>query len=175
MKKLFLIPLALVVSFCNCKKNATPNKPSNPTTEISSACPEDGTCTVEIFRNKSLEIKTDGIGAMYYQMNDSPEMSVIHYQYTRNTVKGLQDGSYREEILFEVASSDTTLSLTDVSLQKTKMLFGRHCFCRGQAGYFKVTEGHLQLAQRKDGIQFSLEFKINQVPQIIQKIEASIK
>ena len=128
-----------MLSFCNCKKNAITERQSTPTTEISSACPEDGKCTIEIFRNKSLQIKKDGIGALYYQMKDSADVSVIQYQYNRNKTEGLQDGSYREEVLFEIPATATTLSLSDLKLQKTKMLFGRHCFCKGQAGYFEVT------------------------------------
>jgi hypothetical protein len=166
----------MLLSFCNCKKNTiTKTDESRSITTIDSACPEDGKCSVEIFRNKSLEIKTDETGATYYQILDATETSVILYQYNRNTKEGLRDNKHREEIVFEIANSDSAISLSDLTLQKTKMLFGRHCFCRGQTGYFRVNEGNLKLEQKENAIRFSLDFKITQIPQTIHSITATIK
>ena len=139
------------------------------------ACPEDGKCTTQVFRNKSLEVKTDEFGSVYYQMQDHPETSVVLYQYARNVEKGLQDAQYREEIIFEIKHSDAKITYNDSDLQKTKMLFGRFCFCRGQTGYYKVSHGNLDAGQKNDSIYFNLSFSVTEVPQVITSVTASAK
>jgi hypothetical protein len=172
MKKIFLIPLALLLSFCRCPKT-TIEKSS--VSSIESICPENGKCTIQIFRNKSLNLKADEFGSIYYQMLDNPNTSIIQYEYNRTVEKGLQDGQHREEIIFEINNADKLISLTDAKLQDTKMLFGRHCFCKGQAGYFKVEQGTLNLKNEKGIITISLDFQITKVPQLYSKVYATIK
>jgi hypothetical protein len=175
MKKVFLIPAVLFFTFCSSKKNNVISTEENkPVYKIESICPSDGKCTVELLRGKSLEIKTDDIGAIYTQIDDNNETSVIIYQYNR-TVKGdIQDANYREEIIFEINNSDTKLKLSDKELQQTKMLFGRFCFCRGQTGYYKIEHGDLDLNQNNGAVDFTLDFVNTKVPQIIKSIKTSI-
>ena len=120
-------------------------------------------------------VKTDEIGATYYQIIDAPKTSVVLYQYNRIIEKGLQDGQYKEAVVFEITNSDTLISLLNSDLQKTKMLFGRHCFCKGQAGYQKVSKGSLELVQEKNSIQFNLDFQVTEVPQLIKSIKIATK
>ena len=91
--------------------------------------------------------------------------------YLVKTVKGnLQDAGYREEIIFELDNFDP-IKLGSSSLQKTKMLFGRFCFCRGQTGYYKVTEGTFEIANQIA----TLQFKVSEVPQITNEIRFSLR
>ena len=173
MKKLFLIPLALGLSFCHCQKAAIAATPTKSI--IESTCPENGVCTINIQKNKSMVVKTDEFGSVYYTLEDDSSKSVIVYEYKRNVEEGLQDGQHREEIVFEINNSDTSLSLTGKNLQSTKMLFGRHCFCKGQAGYYKVTEGNLNLENNNGTINIALDFKIKEVPQLYTTVKAIIK
>lgn len=172
MKKFLLIPLALSISFCNCTKSAISK--SNDIS-IESNCPENGTCTITVEKNKSIIVKTDDLGGIYYQFLDNPNTSVIHYQYNRTVEEGLKDGHHREEILFEIDNDATSLNLENKEIQKTKMLFGRHCYCKGMAGYFKVEEGVLHLENKNNVITLDLDFKIIKVPQLFNKIKATVK
>ena len=172
MKKLFLIPLAFGLSFCSCPKSSIDEK---QVTSIESNCPENGKCTIQILKNKSMNVKTDEFGSVYYILEDNPTKSVIVYEYKRNVEEGLQDGQHREEIVFEINNSDTAFTLKDENLQNAKMLFGRHCFCRGQAGFFKVTEGNLDIENKNGIIKVDLEFKITKVPQLYTSIKVTIK
>jgi len=175
MKKLFLIPVAVVVSFCSSKKDIVKNSEENkPVSKIESNCPSDGACTIETFKGKSLVVKQDEFGSTYTQLKDNPETTVIQYQYNRNVKGDLQDANYREEVLFEIKNTDNHLTLSGSDLQQTKMLFGRFCFCRGQTGYYKIEEGNLKLTQKENNINFTLDFTVNKVPQIIKSIETSI-
>lgn len=174
MKKLLLIPFLMLFSFCNCQKNSVIDT-NKTTVDLKSNCPEDGNCTLELLSNKTLNIKKDDLGSNYYELIESKNTSVIVYQYKRNVKGGLKDSGYTEEVLFEINNSDKKLSLSNSDLHKVKMVFGRLCFCRGQTGYFEVTDGTLSFDNKGNEIQFDLNFKISQVSQIINVINASIK
>lgn len=181
MKKIiFLLPIIFLFASCKCKKVATSDVTKTAIMDDSSKkstqifCLNNGKCTTEIFRNKSLDLKTDEFGSIYYNQIDNPETSVILYKYDRNVPKGLQDGNYSEQIVFEINNSDTSLTLSNLELQKTKMLFGRFCFCRGQTGNYKVEQGNLKLKRLNNEIQFDLDFKITQVPQLINAVSESV-
>lgn len=173
MKKLFLIPLALGLTFCHCQKTAVAQTLTKSSVE--STCPENGVCTIQIQKNKSMVVKTDEFGSTYYTLEDDSSKSVIVYEYKRNVEKGLQDGQHREEIVFEINNSDKKLTLSNKELQNAKMLFGRHCFCRGQAGYYKVFEGNLNLENTKGVITVDLDFKVTKVPQLYTTVKATIQ
>jgi hypothetical protein len=55
------------------------------------------------------------------------------------------------------------------------MLFGRFCFCKGQTGYYKVEQGTLNLIYKKNVVDFTLDFTVTKVPQIIKSIKATVK
>ena len=178
MKKIiFVLIILLIFASCKCKQNnATPEVENTQAMaqKMKTVCPENGKCTVEIFRNTSLDIKTDDIGAIYYNKIDNPNTSVILYKYDRNVPKGLQDANYSEQIVFEINNNETALNVSGKELQKTKMLFGRFCFCRGAAGNFKVEDGNLILTQKNNEIKFSLDFKVTKVPQLINVVSETI-
>lgn len=142
---------------------------------LQSECPDDGNCRVTLHRNRSMELKRDGTGYLYYVLVEKPGFSVIHFEYIRKTDPELQDAGYREEILFEIPANPEKISLLDADLAQVKMLFGRHCFCRGQAGYFLVQEGELALVSHKNEVRFDLDFKCPKVPQTIKRVSAILK
>ncbi len=175
MKRLLFLPFIFLFTFCNCKKELVSKQNILPMQSIISECPPNGICTIEILRNKSLDIKTDDIGANYYTLIDNSTTSVIRYQYNKNVPKDLQDGQHREEIVFEINNETKSLNLKDLDLQKTKMLFGRLCYCRGQTGYYKVTSGNLKLDQLEEIYTIDLNFKVTQVPQLYNTVQVSVK
>jgi len=169
--KIYILLLSLGILFsCNAQKPAAEMR-----AEISSECPSDGICEIEVLKNKQLVLLYDDLGGMYYDIKDHEGTTVIHYQYTKTTQANLQDGHYREDVIFEIKNSDKSLDLTDTALQQTKLIFGRHCFCKGQTGYFKVEDGDLKLTSTKNGIIFNLRFICDKVPQIINTISTQTK
>ena len=168
MKKLLFIPFAFGLSFCKCPQSTVSK---TPVTTIESVCPENGKCSIQIFKNKSLEVKEDNFGSIYYVMNDNTMTSVILYEYKRNVEDGVQDGQHREEVVFEIPNKSANQNHTDKMLQNTKMLFGRYCNCRGKNGLFKVNQGKLHITSSKKEVRFKLQFKINEVPQVTEEIE----
>ncbi len=169
MKNSIYLIAILVLTSCSCKKTTS----QKLTAALESDCPKDGTCTVEIIDNKKLNVKQDEFGSIYYELEDSFDTKVVKYKYSR-TVKGnLQDAGYREEIVFEIENTLKDVTLSDSDIQNTKMLFGRFCYCKGQTGNYKVSNGKLIFNSKENTID--LDFKVTEVPQIITKIKLSLK
>jgi hypothetical protein len=165
MKIILVFILTLLLSSCCTKKN-TPNLTPSQT---AISCPNNGDCTLEIFENKSISTNMD-TGKMNYTLVDSFDKTVVRYQYKKDMDQSNVDGGYREEIVFEIDADSNQIKYDDSALQKTKMLFGRYCFCRGQTGLYKVVNGSLEVKNSGE-LNFDLTFKINEVPQIVTHIE----
>lgn len=131
MKKLLLIPLAAMLTFCAGKKDLRDTLTGKHT--IENTCPKEGLCNFEVFENKSLTILRDDIGKTYYRMDDSHGKMVVKYTYTKTVDTAYQDGAYSEEFVFETDNKSA-----GEEMAVTKMLFGVHCFCRGKAGYYII-------------------------------------
>ena len=132
-------------------------------------CPSDGVCSFEVLQNKKLKLLQDGIGKLYPDISDGDKI-ILKFEYKRNEIPNTVDGNYSELIFVELNPDNLIIELENSKLQEVKMLFARLCFCRGQTGYYKVNNGKLSLIKEGNNYQFNLEFKINEVPQIVTSI-----
>lgn len=174
MKKILILTLASIFTFgcANCKKTS---KELMKEKESASICPEDGVCTPKIFRNQQLHIQIDETGALYYRLTENKNTSVISYEYKKHTDSTLVDNHYSETILLEIDNNSKELNLKDKNLQNVKMLFDKQCFCRGQAGVYKITNGHLVFTKENKLNIIQLAFEIQDNSQILKIINFSIK
>ena len=169
MRKFILLFLVGFLFSCSAQQAI-----SDFTSKLTSECPIDGTCEIEILKNKQLVLLYDDFGGMYYDIKENEGTTVLHYQYNKTTQANIQDGHYREDLIFEIKNSDKSLNLTDTALQQTKLIFGRHCFCKGQTGYFKLEKGALILEEKNNTFELKINFSTEKVPQIINQITAKI-
>lgn len=166
MKKAIYITVLTATMFsCKSKKQMA----AEPVVTITSECPKDGNCSVKLNPHKAIELKTDEFGRLYYTLVENPSKSVYQYTYNRIVKGNLQDGHYREEVIFEVSDA-SNIHLTNEALAQQKVLFGRFCYCKGQTGYYAVKQGSLSVTQNKQQTWAELNFTISEVPQIIQEI-----
>lgn len=166
--------ILLALANCNCQKNTTSKEMANSIIN-NEECPENGICSIELLKNKSLNVKSDEFGKIYYNLEDNNTKNVVRYTFDKDKDSTLQDSGYREEIIFEINTNVSELNLSEKKLQETKMLFGRFCYCKGATGYYKIENGTLLLKKEKDNIVLDLNFKITEVPQIVTKINRTIK
>jgi hypothetical protein len=159
MKK-FIITFFLFAS-CVSKKTGE-NHLETSTTK----CPENFECTLETKENQSLSIQYDDLGRLSYELTPDKNKTVVIYKINKIVPKNIQDGSYREEILLELHNKNEALLLENDNLQKSKLIFGRFCYCKGKTGYYKITSGKLDIKNSK----LNLTFKIFEVPQLLNTI-----
>jgi hypothetical protein len=135
-----------------------------------SNCPKNGVCTFEVLKGKTFKIASK-FGDTYPEFSNSTK-TLLKFEYIRNTIPDVQDSSYRELVYVEIDSDMETLELENIDLTKAKVSFGRLCFCRGQTGYYSVKEGKLLISKIEDSLyRFVLDFKVNEVPQVVTRIE----
>lgn len=160
MKLFFVSIILFVLAACSTSKSIDFEKLK------AVDCPAGGVCKFEIFKNKSLAVKEDGIGQLYYDLVENKNTSVYVYTYFVAGPENTQDGNLTEKIIFELDKNNVeNLSLENESLQKVNMLFSRACFCRGQMGTFRVTEGFLKINENT----VSVEAKTSKVLQTLTK------
>ena len=165
MRYLYVFYLIICLVSCKTKSELT----STITTEVANmVCPEDGTCSFEVLKNKTLLIKTDNLGSIYPEMIDGNH-SVLKFEYKKHGNANYADSGYREEVFIELDTNNLEVETTD--LKGRKLFFARWCYCKGQTGYYKINQGKL-LVTKIDNINFQLHlsFKIEEVPQIINEI-----
>lgn len=171
-KKVSVFIILLVLASCGTKRSTSVLDAS-----LNSGCPKDGDCTVAIFDNKSMTVKTTELGSLYYELAENTSKKVIKYTYNRKVKGNIQDASYREEIVFEINSNADQLVFTDESLQDTQLLFGRFCYCKGQTGYYKIDSGSLRISKNSASkiTEVDLSFKSKKVPQVTEAISILLK
>ncbi|WP_044401076.1 hypothetical protein [Lacinutrix sp. Hel_I_90] len=171
MKNVLYFLVSLIVLSCNSQKNIKKDTHLDPTI-TKSPCPENGVCNFEILKNKTFSIESK-FGNTYPELSDGTK-TILKFEYVRNLIPDTQDSGYRELIYVEIDSNIDALELEGKNLVKAKVSFGRLCFCRGQTGYYPVTEGQLSISKNDDkSYSFKLNFKVTEVPQVITSIEES--
>ncbi|MGQ2983453.1 hypothetical protein [Flavobacterium sp.] len=145
MKKIAFSFLPILLIACASKKDMALGADGKPV--IHSQCNESGECKIEVLKDKSLDIKTDGTGMLYYILEDTPGKIVVRYTYDLIVPKDVEDAGYTETIIFETDKGFSNLHKANP--KDVKMLFGVQCFCRGKAGFYKVSEGIIDYSDKQ--------------------------
>ena len=171
MKTICLFIILNVLFGCKTKQQITNDV---PTFFQNIPCPKDGTCSFEVLKDSSLEIKSDEFGNLYPEINSGDKL-VVKYEYKRKEIKDTADSSYSEFIYFELSNQDEHFVLKDLDLQKVNLLYGRICFCKGSSGYFRISSGTLFVDKHSNTLDIDLSFKSPKgIPQIITQIKETI-
>ena len=172
---LFLIPL-FVVNACKTQTGTVISSENTSMEQVENkvtGCPEEGTCSVVVHKNKKLIIKEDGIGSTYPEIIDGTNI-VVEYTYSKKGPAGTADGDYSETIHFEIPATTKALSKENLSLSDVSLLYGRHCFCR-DGGYFNITDGKLLVTNNNETLKFDLKFNTDKTTQVISHIVETVK
>lgn len=168
MKRIVVALLSLSFIACASKKGVAAFIDGKH--KIESPCPEEGECKLEILKDKSLDIKIDDIGKLYYTLEDAPGKVVVRYSYDFTVPKDVEDAGYTETIIFETDNKFSNLDKANA--KDVKMLFGVQCFCHGKAGYYKVNEGTINYKDERLSVKIPQDIVDGQR---IHSINASLK
>ena len=163
-----VIILSFFILSCASKQNSVTNYKGIISTK---KCPDDGICTLEIIPNQSLKIEKDGIGSLYPKISKG-DKTLIKFEYKRNEIPNTVDGNYSEIIFLELDSNKLETELENYNLKNAKALFARLCFCRGQTGYYPLSNGKLSIKKLdKKEYHLKFSFKVKEVPQLVTIID----
>jgi hypothetical protein len=165
----YVIAFMVLISLNACKSGQNSNSDVNENGTKSdtgfvatrASCPEAGSCNVEMKEGMSFSMAEDGTGAMYPKYDKGN--GVVVFTYTEKGPEGTADGDYSESIQFNIPTFGETLSLSNEDLKSVNLLFNKQCFCRGEAGFFPITNGTLDLSRNNKGVlQFKLTYDIKE-------------
>lgn len=168
----FLYPLFFIICFISCKAKSE-LIPVNNVNPVISDCPENGHCTLDVYKHKALQTKVDDFGQIYTETVKGNHY-VLKFEYKKHTKTNYQDSSYREEVYIELDKNNLEIETTN--LQAEKLYFARWCYCKGQTGFYKIKQGKFKVSRiNATDFQLNLHFKIDEVPQIISEINRVFK
>ena len=177
MKLLVFISAFLLISSCktNCKIAQSSKETIVEFTENTNGfTPNKENYSVTVSKNSSLTIKEDTIGQLY-PVIEKGENLVIEFKYLKKGPEGTADGNYSETLHFEVPSSYEKISLKDTDLQIVDLLYGKLCFCKGEAGYYKVANGKLLVIITENELTFDVSFTINETSQKVKRVTKTVQ
>ncbi len=172
----FFIAL-ICISACKTSNAVDSSEKISETIEnqkIQQYCPEDGSCSVKLHKNATLLLKKDTTDALYPVIEEGENIVVV-FKFSRQGPEGTADGDYSETIHFEIEEISETLTIEGEKLAMVNMLFGKQCFCRGEAGFYRVSDGHLVLQKSKDEITMDLSINLTEVSHSITRVKEIIK
>jgi len=174
MKKLIIIGLLFLIS-CKTAEKATSqvnmNKPVSIQTEN---CPENGTCTIELLPDKTIDFKTDEFDNLYPVISEGNK-TVLKYTFSKKPIENVADSNYTELIYAELPNQISELNFENTALQTIKLHYGRLCFCKGESGYFPINNGVFKLSKvDENSIKIDLNFSVKKIPQIISEIHETV-
>lgn len=171
----YLIPILMITG---CKTQTESVKTSQQTKmeqlKDKSICPSDGTCSIKVHQNSKLKIDEDDIGEIYPVIMKGQNI-VVEYTYLTTGPEGTADGNYSETIHFEIPSDVKNLNKESAALAEVNLLFGKHCFCPGEAGYYPVTDGKISVVNSGNTLTFDLTFSQDKTSHKISRIVESVK
>lgn len=167
-----LIPLIFFVLFTACNTSQTIHF-QKKIEENTKNCLQQGTCKIAFLPNKAISFKKDAQGNTYPVISEGNK-TIFKYTFTKEDKK-IQDSFYSEIIYAELDSTTTKINLKNNQLQKIKLHFGRLCFCKGQTGYYPITNGYFKLKKiNANTINVQIKFENEKVPQLIKHLNESI-
>lgn len=174
MKILYALLLFLCLNSCKSQHQdmEAANKESMLLTAKS--CPTDGSCNIEVFHKKSLNIKFDAFGNSYEEIL-AGKNTLAKFTYEKSQEPDVADGNYREVVYLELPDNLTEMTLSSEELNSVKATFGRFCYCKGQTGYYAIKLGELKITvAEKNVFIVDFEFKVTEVPQILTHVQFEI-
>lgn len=173
MRILYLF--ALVIFFGACKSQQMDNNTGSKSISASpETCPDSGTCNIVLHKNSKLTLLEDGTGAMYPDIGKGNNL-VVEFSYSEKGPEGTADGNYSETIHFEIPNDIQTLSLKNNGLTEVNMLWGKHCYCKGEAGFFPVLNGSLKAEKMGNSLIFEVKFNMKEREQKINHVKRTVK
>lgn len=174
MKKIFaLVAISLVAVSCNTTKGVESINWLGKKVTLVSAMPENGKTTATRSFNKALNLNS--YEQLFPKAIYNPETVLVSYSYDRNkSAENVADDFYKEELFLEIPSKAFKNEYKDSELEQVKLVYGKHCYCKGEAGYFKINQGSLKINHSEKETKVKLTFKAPS-SSLIENVEFTVE
>lgn len=173
MKKILTLLVLATLTGCSTTKGTPSTNWLGKNVTVKSEIPENGTVTATREFEKGLNL--NGSKELYPKSNYNPHTVLVQYEYNRNkSEQEYADDFYKEEIFMEIPAEAFKKEYKDTELEQVKLIYAKHCYCKGEAGYYKITEGTLNVNHSDKLTKVKLTFKAP-VTSLIETIEFSVE
>ncbi|WP_298142799.1 hypothetical protein [Flavobacterium sp.] len=148
-------------------KSAPSYSKVNPLTN----CAVDFKCSETLHKNASLEFKMAEYGNATATIVEQQESLVVELTKDKIVEKGIQDANYREHFLIQLADPKKTVGVSAVQ----KFVFGKFCYCKGEAGYFEVTDFEVSYTSNGKVGRYVITYSVPNSKIQKQKIEFELR
>ena len=128
--------------------------------KLSSDCPKEGKCKVEVKDEFTYELEKGKGGVINPVFKENTETKLFIFTYSKTKNKELTDDFYQEKILFILPYKIEEGEYSGNDLKDFNISFGKFCFCRDVAGYYPIKTGTLKIT--KDEIDFTFTVELDQ-------------
>ena len=175
MKKMMML-FAIAAMAVSCKTSVKGVESTNwlgKKVVMSSVLPENGIVTATREFEKGLNL--DGFAELYPQDIFKPETVLVKYEFNRNQSEDIYaDDFYKEDLYLEIPTQAFKKEYKDAAMQDVKLIYGKHCYCKGEAGYYKITDGILKINHKEEATTIKLSFK-SPVTSVIENVEFTVE
>lgn len=173
MKKYCYILVILLSYSCASQKKSVLSNLKTATSYSLDTCETNYKCSLSFIPNKKVIVKKDEFGLSYGEFVKSDSI-LVKYQKKQQKENKAVDNFFTETLYFSIAKNDTKISLKDLDLQKVNMVLQRECYCKGTAGFFKITKGDLLFDIKKNELTLNTHFDIKNIPHKLRKINKKV-
>jgi len=164
--------IILIFSFiiCGC---ASQKKPLSKTFSKKIEATENTSITYVLTPNSKLEPYKDAQKNTFIKTVIGNNI-VIKIEAIKKSDKNIADGNYREVLYFEIPNKKQDIKMGDLKNHAIKMWFARFCFCRDYIGFYKITDGNLNIKLSKKALKIKATIKFNNLPQVLNFIDQNL-
>lgn len=96
---------------------------------------------------------------------------VVKIEAVKKSAKNVADSGYREVLYFEIPNKIQDIKIDDLKNSTVNLWFARFCFCRDYIGFYKITDGNLNIKLSKKALKIKATIKFNNLPQVLNFID----
>ena len=167
-KVLIILAFTLIISGCTSQKKVL----SNPVLQ-QIVLSENTIINSKLLPNSKIETFKDSQKNIFLKIVTGNNI-VVKIEAVKKSDKNIADSGYREVIYFEIPNKNQDIKIDDLKNSDIKLWFARFCFCRDYIGFYKITDGQINLKLGKKELKIKATIKFNNLPQVLNFIDQNI-
>ena len=155
MRLLFLFLYINLIIGCKTSQIVPENYSAIKSINWQSGCIPESACAAEIMVNKKIVLKKDEINNQIYpEFVADSSRQIVKLTSRINADKMHLDQHYFEDIYIELPKKHYPIKASNLELLQYKVLLQKSCFCRGEAGYYAIQNGELNISDKSLSLSF---------------------
>ncbi|NOY47891.1 MAG: hypothetical protein GXO84_06795 [Chlorobi bacterium] len=167
-KVLIILAFTLIISGCTSQKKVL----SNPVLQ-QIVLSENAIINSKLSPNSKIETFKDSQKNTFIKIVPGNNI-VVKIEAVKKSAKNVADSGYREIVYFEIPNKNQDIKMGDLKNSTIKMWFARFCFCRDYIGFYKITDGNLNIKLSKKALKIKAAIRFNNLPQVLNFIDQNL-